>query len=79
MEYLIDSISFQDTTLQTAIGLIRANTNNMCNDFELVASTLIEVYLYCHGNKIGGNTNFTANVSAIDFSAGCGQMGVDFC
>ena len=76
VEYLIDSISCQDNTLQAAIGLIRANTNNMRNDFELAASALIEVDPYRRGNKTGFNR--TANVSAIDFSAGRGQTGVDF-
>ena len=38
VEYLIDSITCSDPTLQAAIGLIRANTNNMRNDFEKAAS-----------------------------------------
>ena len=47
VEYLIDSISSNDTALQAAIGLVRANTNNMRNDFEQVAaSALIEVDPY---------------------------------
>ena len=76
VEYLIDSISCNDNTLQAAIGLVRANTNNMRNDFELAASALIEVDPYRRGNK-SGTAPRTANVSAIDFSAGRGSSGVD--
>ena len=46
VEYLIDSITSKDNTLQAAIGLIRANTNNMRNDFEAAASSMIEVDPY---------------------------------
>ena len=74
VEYLIDSISNADTTLQAAIGLIRANTNNMRNDFESAASALIEVDPYRRSQRPGAKT---ANVSAIDFSAGRGTTGVD--
>jgi hypothetical protein len=76
VEYLIDSISCADTTLQAAIGLIRANTNNMREDFESAASTLIEVDPYKRSNK-SGTTPRNANISAIDFSAGRGSSGVD--
>ena len=76
VEYLIDSITCNDATLQAAIGLVRANTNNMRNDFELAAGALIEVDPYCRTNK-GGNP-CTANVSAIEFNAGRGETGVDF-
>ena len=41
VEYLIDSFTSKDNTLQAAIGLIRANTNNMRNDFEAAASSMI--------------------------------------
>ena len=43
VEYLIDSITCSDNTLQATIGLVCANTNNMRNDFEAAASALIEV------------------------------------
>ena len=33
VEYLIDSITCSDNTLQATIGLIRLNTNNMRQDF----------------------------------------------
>ena len=76
VEYLIDSISSTDSTLQAAIGLIRANTNNMRNDFECAASALIEVDPYKRSQRPGPGAK-TANVSAIDFSAGRGTTGVD--
>ena len=72
VEYLIDSISCADSTLQASIGLIRANTNNMRNDFESAASSLIEVDPYRRGSKTA-----EATVSAIDFNAGRGNSGVD--
>ena len=49
VEYLIDSIVCSDNTLQASLGLVRANTNKMRSDFELAASTLIEVDPYCRG------------------------------
>lgn len=74
VEYLIDSITCKDVTLMSAIGQIRANTNNMRNDFEAAANSLIEVDPYKRGSK---NTNRTAAISALDFSAGRGSTGVD--
>ena len=76
VEYLIDSINNNDNTLQAVIGLIRANTNNMRNDFEAAASALIEVDPFRRSNKAGGTPRM-ANVSAIDFNAGRGASGVD--
>jgi hypothetical protein len=76
VEYLIDSITCADTTLQAAIGLVRANTNNMREDFEAAASALIEVDPYRRSNRTGGSPR-DANVSAIDFGAGRGNTGVD--
>lgn len=76
VEYLIDSIMCSDNTLQAAIGLIRANTNNMRVDFEAAASSLIEVDPYRRSNKSGGPPR-AANISAIDFGAGRGTTGVD--
>ena len=75
VEYLIDSISCSDNTLQAAIGLVRANTNNMRSDFELAASALIEVDPYRKSLRNAAGRN--ANISAIDFSAGRGSTGVD--
>lgn len=77
VEYLIDSIACNDNTLQAAIGLIRANTNNMRNDFESAASALIEVDPYRRSQRSNNNNPKTANVSSIDFSAGRGTSGVD--
>lgn len=78
VEYLIDSITCSDHTLQAAIGLVRANTNNMRNDFELAAASLIEVDPYRRSSR--GNQNpggRQANISAIDFHGGRGETGVD--
>ena len=74
VEYLINSITSKDSTLQASIGLVRANTNNMCNDFEGEANILIEIDPYRRSTRT--NTRDT-NVSAIDFSAGRGNTGVD--
>ena len=52
VEYLIDSITCSDNTLQASLGLIRANTNGMRSDFELAASALIEVDPYRRSQKI---------------------------
>ena len=76
VEYIIDSISCNDITLQAALGLIRANTNNMRNDFELCCSTLIEVDPYRRSQKSSSKTPL-AQISGIDFSAGRGSSGVD--
>ena len=77
VEYLIDSITCADNTLQAAIGLVQANTNNMRNDFELAATALIEVDPYRSGAKSSGSGR-EATVSGIDFSAGRGpKTGVD--
>jgi len=74
VEYLIDSITCTDSALQAAIGLIRANTNNMRSDFEIASSSLIEVDPYRRSSR---NNTRQANVSSIDFSAGRGSSGVD--
>ena len=77
VEYLIDSIACSDSTLQAAIGLVRANTNQMRENFERAASSLIEVDPYRRSHRVTPSNNKTANVSAIDFSAGRGTTGVD--
>ena len=76
VEYLIDSITSKDSTLQASIGLVRANTNNMGNDFEGAANILIEIDPYRRSTRT--NTR-DSNVSAIDFSAGRWNTGVDLC
>ena len=76
VEYLIDSINCADNTLQAAIGLIRANTNEMRSNFEAAASTLIEVDPYRRSHKTTTSER-TATIAAIDFSAGRGASGVD--
>ena len=78
VEYLIDSINCTDLTMQAALGLVRANTNNMRKDFELAASYLIEVDPFKRSNKApSGHAKGGATVSAIDFNAGRGGTGVD--
>ena len=78
VEYLIDSINYQDNTLQAAIGLIRTNTNNMRSNFEDAASALIEVdsYKRSHRNP-NSNGQRQANVSSIGFNASRGSSGID--
>ena len=73
VEYLLDS---QDASLQAAIGIVRANTNNMRHNFELAAASLIEVDPYKRSQR-GYNVSKNANIASIDFSAGRGQTGVD--
>ena len=78
VEYLIDSISCSDSTLQAAIGLIRANTNQMREHFERASSALIEVDPYRRSQRVTNSISTKpASVSAIDFSAGRGSTGVD--
>ena len=74
VEYLIYSITSKDSTLQDSIGLFRANTNNMRNNFEGEANIPIEIDPYLRSTRT--NTR-DENVSAIDFSAGRGNTGVD--
>ena len=78
VEYLIDSITCSDSTLQAAIGLIRANTNNMRESFEGAATSLIEVDPYKRSSRVSDNSsNRQATVSAMDYLAGRGETGVD--
>ncbi len=79
VEYLIDSINCPDSTLQAALGLIRANTNNIRENFEEAASSLIEVDPYKRSSRSSQNSSGRqANISAIDFSGGRGgDSGVD--
>ena len=76
VEYLITFITCQDAALQTAIGLVLANTNNMKNEFVPAAATVIEVDAYKRSQR-GGSSNMNANIAAIDFKAGCGETGVE--
>ena len=46
-EHLVDSVNCTNSTLQEAIGLVRANTINMREDFEAESISLIEVDSYC--------------------------------
>ena len=73
VEYLIDSNSCIDATLQAAIGIVRANTNGMRGVFESASSSLIEVDPYQCSYR-GGHTE---QVSGIDFSACHGNTGIN--
>ena len=46
VEYIIDSLACGDNTLQVAIGLVQANTNETRKNFEAAATALIEVDPY---------------------------------
>jgi hypothetical protein len=76
VEWLLDSISSQDPTLQATIGLIRSDVNNMRNDFEKAAAALIEVDPYSKARRPHTNKS-SAQISAIDFASGRGGSGVD--
>jgi hypothetical protein len=76
VEYLLESISCQDSALQAAMGNIRANTNNMREKFEDAASHLIEVDPYRRSTRQNQDQQRRAQVSAVTF-AGRGTSGVD--
>lgn len=77
VEYLLESISCQDSSLQAAMGNIRADTNNMRSNFEAAASHIIEVDPYRRASNQGNNNKSKqANVSGVSF-AGRGKTGVD--
>ena len=74
LECIIDIIACTDSTFQAAIGLIRANTNNMRKKFEAESSSLIEVYPY---RRTSRSTGRNADFSSIDFKDGRGSSVVD--
>ena len=77
VEYLLESITSQDPSLQAAMGNVRANTNNLRSDFEATANHLIEVDPYRRSTTRGPQSqNKVANVSSVTF-AGRGNSGVD--
>ena len=77
VEYLLESITSQDSSLQADMGNVRANTNNLRSDFEATANHLIEVDPYRRSTTRGPQSqNKVANVSSITFS-GRGNSGVD--
>ena len=76
VEYLLESISCQDSSLQAAMGNIRADTNGMRSNYETAASHLIEVDPYRRASNQNTNKGKQANVSAVTF-AGRGKTGVD--
>ena len=50
---------------------MKANTNNIRNDFEATASVLIEVDPYSHSNKTGGNTRTATNQAVVIHELTC--------
>ena len=76
VEYLLESITCQDSSLQAAMGNIRADTNNMRSNFESAASHIIEVDPYRRASRQHPKGGRSANVSSITF-AGRGKTGVD--
>jgi hypothetical protein len=76
VEYLLDSISCQDSALQAAIGNIRANSNGMRSLFEASAAHMLEVDPYKRAVRAGSKGG-NAQVSDVRFTAGRGETGVD--
>lgn len=75
VEYLLESISCQDSSLQAAMGNVRADTNGMRSDFEAASNHLIEVDPYKRIRHSSHKSNI-ANISSVSF-AGRGKTGVD--
>ena len=73
VECLINSIQCTDSTLQDAVSLVRANTNNMRQNFEAAHSSLMEVDPYHRSSRSDGRNS---DVSTIEFKAGRGSSGV---
>ena len=76
VEYLLDSISCQDSALQAAIGNIRANSNGMRSQFEAAAAHMLEVDPYKRVSR-SSNQKGGAHISDARFTAGRGDTGVD--
>lgn len=76
VEYLLDSISCQDSALQAAIGNIRANSNGMRSQFEAAAAHMLEVDPYKRVSR-SSHQKGGAQISDARFTAGRGDTGVD--
>ena len=63
VDYLIDNITNTDPDLRAAIAAIRANTNNMGNDFEATVTFLLPVCPYTKHSRNRNNNNGTAVIS----------------
>lgn len=57
VECLIDRIICTDITLQSFIGIIIANTNNMQEDFKAEFSSFIEINPYRRPSRIAGRNS----------------------
>ena len=74
VEYILESISSQDNSLQAAMGNIRADTNGLRSDFEGATSHLIEVDPYNRSIKPTKDRNPKISGTAL---GGRGNTGVD--
>ena len=74
VECLIDSIACTDRTLQESKGIIRANTNNMRENFEASHSSFIEVD---HYRLSSSSASRNVDVSTVDFKASSGLSGFE--
>ena len=78
VEYLIDILTCGDYTLQGAIGLVLANTNDMRQNFEATATAIIEVDPYQQSQIAPGTRGMNVSTAeGIDFKDGCCSTGVD--
>ena len=79
VEYLLDSITSNDNTIQATLALIRSNPV-LRADFEQAASNLIEIdpFKKNRGNGTGKRPHYNiSDASGIAFQGGRGESGVD--
>ena len=74
IECLMDRINCTDSTLQAAIGLIRASTRKNLEDFETVSNSLIKVDPYCRSSC---SASRNSDVFSNDFKHVRGTSGID--
>ena len=77
VEYLLDSITSQDASLQAGIGNIRADSQGMRQNFEAAAAHILEVDPYRKNSRQNTGGGNRANISDARFTAGRGDSGVD--
>lgn len=61
--YLLDNITSVDPDLRAALANVRANTNNMRNDFEAMVSYILPVCPYAKHRSKNNNNNRDAEIS----------------
>lgn len=74
VEYILESITSQDSSLQAAMGNIRADTNGLRSDFEGACSHIIEVDPYNRSTKPSKDRNPKVSGTSL---GGRGNSGVD--